>query len=124
MNGTKWRHWKEGRVYIVLFVALHSETREELVIYKREGDDGQVWARPLSMWVDEARPGVRRFVSIEEQPTAPPPRCYTCGAPASTRAWVPSRLPNARERVAHACSSCVGDHETTLPVGTLSEARE
>ena len=46
--GKKYRHFK-GNVYTILHIAKHSETLEELVIYER---DNKVWARPLSMFLD------------------------------------------------------------------------
>lgn len=45
----KYRHYKGGE-YQVLGVAKHSETLEELVIY---GHDGELWARPLKMFLEE-----------------------------------------------------------------------
>lgn len=45
----KYRHYKGGE-YQILGVAKHSETLEELVIY---GHDGELWARPLKMFLEE-----------------------------------------------------------------------
>ncbi len=45
----KYRHYK-GNMYEALFLAKNSETCEETVIYRALYDDGQIWARPLSMW--------------------------------------------------------------------------
>ena len=63
---SRWRHWK-GDTITVLRVARQTETGEFLVIYSHLGE---VWARPLTMWADEARPGVVRFVRApaNEQP--------------------------------------------------------
>ena len=47
--GQKYKHFKGG-VYEVVGVAKHSETLEEMVVYKH---DGQLWARPREMWFDE-----------------------------------------------------------------------
>ncbi len=65
-KGVLYRHYK-GNVYEVVAVAKHSETLEELVIYKDTSDESKVWARPASMWnetviLDGKR--VRRFERI------------------------------------------------------------
>ena len=59
--GQVWRHWKEGTYYFVVAVARHSETLEEMVVYRRTNDSDEFWARPVNMWLDEARPGEKRF---------------------------------------------------------------
>jgi len=48
----KYRHFK-GKDYQVLGIAKHSETREDLVVYKKLYDDHSMWARPLSMFTEE-----------------------------------------------------------------------
>lgn len=42
----KYRHFK-GKEYEVIGVAKHSETLEELVVYKAIYGDGQIWVGPL-----------------------------------------------------------------------------
>ena len=45
----KYRHFK-GNEYQVLYLAKHSETQEEMVVYKALYGDGGVWVRSSSMW--------------------------------------------------------------------------
>lgn len=44
-----YRHYK-GHDYQVYGVARHSETEEELVVYRPLYGEGALWVRPLSMW--------------------------------------------------------------------------
>lgn len=45
----RWRHFKGGE-YQVLGMARHSETGEEMVVYRALYGEGGVWVRPASMW--------------------------------------------------------------------------
>jgi hypothetical protein len=45
-----YRHYK-GKDYTVLGVARHSETQEELVVYRRYGGS-QFWVRPKQMFLE------------------------------------------------------------------------
>ena len=47
-----YRHFK-GDCYLVEDIAHHSETDEELVIYRKLYGDGSLWARPLSLFMGE-----------------------------------------------------------------------
>jgi len=47
----RYRHYK-GKDYTVLGVARHSETEEELVIYRQEYGDRGLWARPKTMFFE------------------------------------------------------------------------
>ena len=64
----RYRHFK-GNEYQVLGVARHSETEEELVVYRALYGDYGLWVRPASMWFEEVtRDGVTqpRFTYIGE----------------------------------------------------------
>ena len=63
----EYRHFKGGR-YEVIAIARHSETCEEMVVYRALYGDGGVWVRPLSMWEETVEYGgekVKRFTYIE-----------------------------------------------------------
>ena len=64
----RYRHFK-GREYEVLGIARHSETEEELVVYRALYGDFGLWVRPVSMWNETVeRDGKisRRFTYIGE----------------------------------------------------------
>jgi len=48
----KYRHYK-GNDYAVIGTARHSETEEQLVIYRPLYGEGMLWARPLSMFCEQ-----------------------------------------------------------------------
>ena len=45
-----WKHFK-GNLYRVMYVALHSETGEEMVVYQALYGQRGMWVRPASMWL-------------------------------------------------------------------------
>jgi hypothetical protein len=47
----RYRHYK-GNEYTVLGVALHSETLEELVVYRQEYGERGLWVRPAAMFAE------------------------------------------------------------------------
>jgi len=50
----RYRHYK-GKDYQVIGVARHSETREEMVVYRCLYDDFSLWVRPLTMFTETVR---------------------------------------------------------------------
>mgnify|MGYP001572515289 FL=1 len=67
-----YKHSKTGNLYRVHFVAKHSETLDDLVVYEAlyENPKSKFWARPLSMFeelVEIDGKKVPRFVFIKEK---------------------------------------------------------
>ena len=67
----KYKHYK-GKEYEVIGIAKHSETLEELVVYKAlyqtEGEN--IWVRPLEMFLGEIEnegKRIKRFEFITEK---------------------------------------------------------
>ena len=63
----RYRHFK-GNEYEVLGVARHSETLEEMVVYRALYGDGGLWVRPAAMWSETVeKDGCRgpRFAPVE-----------------------------------------------------------
>ena len=47
-----YEHYKGNR-YELLYIAKHSETLEQMVVYKALYGEGEIWVRPLSMWNEQ-----------------------------------------------------------------------
>ena len=65
----RYRHFK-GNEYFVLGIARHSETLEEMVVYKALYGEGDIWVRPLSIWLEPAvKDGkeIERFTRIGDE---------------------------------------------------------
>jgi len=63
----RYRHYK-GNDYEVVGIARHSETEEELVVYRNLYSDGTLWVRPLAMFVEHVQVDGRkvpRFAWVE-----------------------------------------------------------
>ena len=63
-----YRHFK-GKHYQVLSIATHSETGEQMVVYRALYGEGGFWVRPASMWTEHVeRDGYSgpRFYPAEE----------------------------------------------------------
>ena len=64
----RYRHFK-GKEYEVYGTAKHSETEEEMVVYRQLYGEYALWVRPASMWEETVvRDGVtyQRFTYIGE----------------------------------------------------------
>ena len=63
-----YRHYK-GNEYEVIGFAKHSETLEDMVVYKSLYGEGDTWIRPLSMWgnpIEVDGKSVKRFEYVGE----------------------------------------------------------
>ena len=47
----KYRHYK-NKLYQVIEVAIHSETMEEMVVYRPLYGEGKLWVRPLDVFLE------------------------------------------------------------------------
>ncbi len=62
----KYRHFK-GKTIEVIGTGKHSETLEEMVVYKEE--DGNIWIRPKRMFLEKMKVGgkeTQRFEFLEK----------------------------------------------------------
>ncbi len=66
----KYRHFKGGE-YELIGIAKHSETLEDMVVYRALYGEGGLWVRPAAMWtetVEKAGYTGPRFIYIGEDP--------------------------------------------------------
>ncbi|HJV65630.1 MAG TPA: DUF1653 domain-containing protein [Geomonas sp.] len=64
----RYRHYK-GNYYEVIGIARHSETEEEMVVYRKLYGDHSLWVRPLAMFLEEIEINGRllpRFAPVDE----------------------------------------------------------
>lgn len=60
----RYRHFKGGE-YEVLGVARHSETLEELVVYKKLYGERDLWVRPRAMFLETVERDGKRLARFE-----------------------------------------------------------
>ena len=73
MRTGRYRHYK-GNEYIVIGVARHSETDEELVVYRPDYGERGLWVRPKDMFeetVDVDGQQLPRFAFLDGSEGAP-----------------------------------------------------
>ncbi len=51
INGI-YKHYK-GNYYLVVDIANHSETKEKYIVYRQLYEDGNLWIRPMDMFLSE-----------------------------------------------------------------------
>ena len=56
----RYRHFKGGE-YEVIGVARHSETMEELVVYRALYGERGLWVRPAAMWLEVVERDGKQF---------------------------------------------------------------
>jgi hypothetical protein len=59
-----YRHYK-GNEYAVIGIARHSETEEELVVYRKLYGDHSLWVRPLGMFMEDVLVDGRKVPRFE-----------------------------------------------------------
>ena len=60
----KYRHFK-GNEYEVIGIAKHSETLEDMVIYRALYGENELWVRPASMWSETINRDGKAFKRFE-----------------------------------------------------------
>ena len=63
----RYRHFK-GNYYELLYLARHSETLEDMIVYRALYGEQGIWVRPASMWSEmvlHEGKTVQRFTFVE-----------------------------------------------------------
>ncbi len=66
-RGRRYRHFK-GNTYELIDIARHSETLEQMVVYRALYGDGEVWVRPLAEFLDTVTRDGKTQYRFEEIP--------------------------------------------------------
>lgn len=56
----KYRHYK-GKEYEVIGIAKHSETLEDMVVYRALYGEAEIWVRPIQMFLEEVEVNGKRL---------------------------------------------------------------
>ena len=65
MTGKYYRHFK-GNLYRVLYIAKHSETLEDIVVYQAMYGERGIWVRPKTMFEEIIERDGRTFRRFEK----------------------------------------------------------
>ena len=60
----KYRHHK-GKEYEVVGVAKHSETLEDMIVYRALYGEYELWVRPLKMFIEEVEVNGKKMLRFE-----------------------------------------------------------
>lgn len=61
--GKIYKHYK-GNFYKIIAIAKHSETKEEMIVYKNT-EKGDIWVRPKYMWNEKIDKNTLRFSLVD-----------------------------------------------------------
>lgn len=64
-EGKRYRHFK-GNEYLVLHLAKHSETEEDMVVYQALYGERGIWVRPLTMFLEQVEINGKLINRFEE----------------------------------------------------------
>ena len=64
-EGKRYKHFK-GNEYLVLYVAKHSETLEDLVVYQALYGERGIWVRALDMFLEQVEINGKMVNRFEE----------------------------------------------------------
>lgn len=65
-TGSIYKHFK-GNEYLVLHLAKHSETLEDLVVYQALYGERGIWVRPLNMFLEQVEVNGKLLNRFEEK---------------------------------------------------------
>lgn len=65
-TGSIYKHFK-GNEYLVLHLAKHSETLEDLVVYQALYGERGIWVRPLNMFLEQVEVNGKLVNRFEEK---------------------------------------------------------
>lgn len=70
INNTKYRHYKTKQLYEIIGTALHSETHEDMIVYRalyecEKYGLHQIWVRPAKMFFEKIQVGDTQLPRFE-----------------------------------------------------------